>query len=168
MANPARAAKSGPKKTYVNRPSKGKKVSVVEDALEEIWSQHGTVTQKLVVDWARPPSSPLHKYFEWDDKIAGEKYRENQALQMIIASRFVLLLNQPNAPPPLIANGTSVRKLLPALNGEGFKMRYEILEEKDTRAEFVALKKKQLQTWCRETSDIEELALLRAEILKLL
>lgn len=165
MTKPARV-ESGT--IYVKKTPKGEKKIVVEAALDEIYQKHGMVNQGLLVDYARPTSSPLHDYFEWNDKIAGEKYRETQALQMIMASKFVVLLNVSAATPPLVAEGPSVRKLLPALKGEGFKMRYEVLEQKDTRAAFVALKRKQLETWCRETSDINELRDLREAILAFL
>lgn len=41
------------------------------------------LTAKSLVDASRDPKAPLHDEFEWDDTIAGEKYRETQA-QFII------------------------------------------------------------------------------------
>lgn len=38
---------------------------------------------KQLVDAARPKNSPIHKYFEWDDSIAAEKYRQRQASKLI-------------------------------------------------------------------------------------
>lgn len=43
----------------------------------------GRLTPDLVVDAARPKSSPLHHRFEWNDKAAGEAYRRVQAEQLI-------------------------------------------------------------------------------------
>lgn len=166
MTKPARTRR--PDVLYANKPNKGEKKVLIEAALDDIYSKHGIVNQQLLVDYARPASSPIHDQFEWDDRIAGEKWRETQALHMIIASKFVIMLNQSSAPPPLVAEGPSVRKLLPALSGGGFKMRYEVLEDKDARTHLIELKKKQLQTWCRETTDISELGPLRAAILALL
>jgi type II secretory pathway component PulL len=53
--------------------------------LEKIEQEHGEVTQQAVVDAARPKKSVLHDLFEWDDKIAGEKWRLNQARCLIAA-----------------------------------------------------------------------------------
>ena len=41
------------------------------------------LTPKNLVDEARPEDSPLHPEFDWDDSIAAEKWREEQARQVI-------------------------------------------------------------------------------------
>lgn len=38
-----------------------------------------------VIQVARPKNSPLHKYFEWDDTLAAEKWRLKQAQQLVSA-----------------------------------------------------------------------------------
>lgn len=43
----------------------------------------GELTPGRLVDEARPESSPLHKGFEWNDELAAEKYRRQQATTMI-------------------------------------------------------------------------------------
>ena len=55
----------------------------VRDELRRIYDGAGELTPGLVVDTARPEDSPLHSHFEWDDGIAGEKYRQVQAAAMI-------------------------------------------------------------------------------------
>jgi hypothetical protein len=48
--------------------------------LERIWARHGKRLEPLdVVEAARPAKAPLHPCFDWDDKIAAEKYRLQQA-----------------------------------------------------------------------------------------
>lgn len=39
-------------------------------------------TPKKVVNAARPPASPLHKYFTWDDEIAAERWRQVEAARL--------------------------------------------------------------------------------------
>lgn len=56
--------------------------------LTGLYRQHGELTPKMVVDDARPLGAPLHDRFEWDDNIAGEKYRLSQAAQLIRAVRI--------------------------------------------------------------------------------
>ena len=51
----------------------------VQSAVCDIYKQHGEVKSQELVDTARPTSSPIHDAFEWDDSIAGEKYRLIQA-----------------------------------------------------------------------------------------
>lgn len=51
---------------------------------EELEATKG-LTPANVVDVSRPESAPLHAYFEWNDGVAAEKYREVQAGNLIRA-----------------------------------------------------------------------------------
>lgn len=42
-------------------------------------ADNGVVKAEALVDAARPVTSPAHDYFEWDDGVAAEKYRLEQA-----------------------------------------------------------------------------------------
>lgn len=55
----------------------------VAEHLQDIYEDRGTITPQMVVDTARPDEHPLHPHFEWDDTVAGELYRCNQAARMI-------------------------------------------------------------------------------------
>lgn len=54
---------------------------------EELAAQDN-LNAKSLVDVSRPDEAPLHKEFEWNDSIAGEKYREHQARRLI---RYVVI-----------------------------------------------------------------------------
>lgn len=43
----------------------------------------GDVTPQAVVDASRSPRSPLHKEFEWNDSVAGERFRRIQASRIV-------------------------------------------------------------------------------------
>lgn len=43
----------------------------------------GGLTPGRLVDISRAKDAPLHNEFEWDDAVAGEKYREQQAQRLI-------------------------------------------------------------------------------------
>ncbi len=61
-----------------------KKTDVIRRELERIAKANGGILQpSMVVDAARPASSPLHSRFEWDDNEAADKYRIWQARQLI-------------------------------------------------------------------------------------
>ncbi len=163
----AKRQPAGP--SYQNRPTPAdRKSAVVERVLDGMIRQHGRVDQKMLVEAARDPAHPLHGYFEWDDTIAAEKYRESQALRMIMASKFVVMLNSQGHPTPRVAEATPVRKLLPAFDTGGFDLRVNVLNEVEARKELVARKKAQLKSWVRESIDIVELAPLRQAIEALL
>ncbi len=61
----------------------------VRDALTDIYTRHETLTPPIVVEEARSPESPLHSHFEWDDSVAGEKYRQHQAAELIRSVRII-------------------------------------------------------------------------------
>lgn len=48
------------------------------------------LTARNLVDASRPEEAPLHKEFEWNDDIAAEKYREDQARKMIQALKIIV------------------------------------------------------------------------------
>lgn len=58
-------------------------MSDLRGILTDIYTARGDLTPKIVVDEARDTDHPLHHRFEWDNSIAGEKYREIQAAQII-------------------------------------------------------------------------------------
>lgn len=62
----------------------------LRDQLQAVYDEHGTLTPTLVVDAARPADHPLHDRFEWDDAIAGEAWRREQAQQLIRSVRVVV------------------------------------------------------------------------------
>ena len=43
----------------------------------------GAVTPKRLVEVSKPKNAPLHNEFEWNNTIAAQKYREEQARQII-------------------------------------------------------------------------------------
>lgn len=51
--------------------------------LRGIYEENGKLTPKTVVAAARDEDHPLHHQFEWDDAVAGERYREQQAAKLI-------------------------------------------------------------------------------------
>lgn len=58
------------------------------------YKKHGELTPEIVVDEARPEGAPLHDRFEWDNEIAGEKYRIVQAQQIIRSVQIEFIDNR--------------------------------------------------------------------------
>lgn len=59
-----------------------KDAKIIKRFLEEKFPE-GFVDAKQVLEYARPRNSPIHKYFDWDDRTAAEKYRLQQAQKLI-------------------------------------------------------------------------------------
>lgn len=55
----------------------------LRDELQKIYDTQQKLTPPVVVNEASDPSSVLHHRFEWDDKVAGHKYRLVQAAELI-------------------------------------------------------------------------------------
>ncbi len=51
--------------------------------LEELERKNLTITRKDVLEKARDKNTELHKCFDWDDSIAGEKWRLQQATYVL-------------------------------------------------------------------------------------
>lgn len=64
-------------------------MSNLRDQLMTIRQDKGSLTPADVVDAARPDDHPLHDRFEWDDLVAGEKWRSTQAAELIRSVRIV-------------------------------------------------------------------------------
>ena len=68
---------------------------IVGETLEEL-AQNGELTSSSFLDASRPEESPTHNLFEWDDSIAAERYRLQQAT-VAINSIEVQIINEATA-----------------------------------------------------------------------
>lgn len=59
--------------------TKGKKPLPKASVFVRVVDGLKVATAKTVVNKARATSSPIHKMFEWDNRVAGEEYRLEQA-----------------------------------------------------------------------------------------
>lgn len=106
-------------------------MSDLRTQLTGIYQKHGELTPQIVVDEARPVDAPLHDRFEWNDEIAGEKYRLVQGARMIRVARMeVTIVNSEEktfirAFHSLHENGDDER--------QGYAPTEEILENEVTR-----------------------------------
>jgi hypothetical protein len=68
----------------------------LRDELLTIREQHGKLTPQLVLETARLEDHPLHSRFEWADDLAAERWRLEQAHQLIRSVRIVIRKGAPN------------------------------------------------------------------------
>lgn len=96
------AAVAGKRLVYRRRPGARLRVDpqTAGERLEYLRELHGGLTAKIVVNDARSPGSPLHRQFQWDNDIAAEEYRENQA-RYLIRSIFAVVEDLPGHPEPI-------------------------------------------------------------------
>ena len=60
-----------------------KRMDAIIEALKNLEDRNGRLTPTQVVNAARDESSPLHSCFEWDDGLAAESWRIEQARELI-------------------------------------------------------------------------------------
>lgn len=150
---------------YQGSEKKERKAVVIDRELERIYAKHQVVTVDTVLKEAVKATHPLHSYFEWDDKLAGQKYRAVQAYSLIMGSKFVVSLVENGDTPKSITGSARVRKLVSAFRGEGFTLRTDALKDAEKRSAIVDSKRSQLRSWCESVIDIDELSELRRTIL---
>lgn len=80
---------------------------------DEIMSIGDSATPKEIVDRARDEASELHKCFEWDDTVAAEKWRIQQARQVT----YFLVIKEEEKPK----DRPEIRFFVMPKNGEGYK-----------------------------------------------
>jgi hypothetical protein len=105
--------------------------------LEELTNLHaaqpdGVLRAETVVDYASDPATALHGQFEWDDAIAGPKYRVMQARQLLRVAVTVLPLI--DAPCRAFVSLSDDRGRRP---GGGYRAVEDVLRDETRRDRFL-------------------------------
>lgn len=101
----------------------------LRDSLTRIYHERQRLTPKDVVDDARPPDSELHNRFEWDDSVAGEKYRLVQASELIRSVEIEY--PSPDSEPRRVRAFSTTRGQDP--DKQGYRPTAEVLEDDFSR-----------------------------------
>jgi len=83
-------------------------VPIVGRELHRIQKKQGCIKPAMVVDAARPKENPLHAFFEWDDSVAAEEWRQDQARGLIRSVR-VIQCDMPPQEQPIVRAFVSVQ-----------------------------------------------------------
>jgi len=128
------------------------KNQVVEE-LKRIAKEHaGLLQPAIVVQEARPTSSPLHSQFEWDDSQAAEKYRIQQARQLI--NVVVETIPGLKEPVPVFVSLTPDR----ARDGGGYRLLTTVLTDKMSKELLLQDALNELEIFQRKYARLKELA----------
>ena len=112
----------------------------------------GNLSAKSLLDVSRPADAPLHSEFEWDDSIAAEKFREDQARCMI--RHLVVRLD--SQPQELVRSFFKIEAREEA--PESYTRIETVLKKPDMRAELLKQALAELETFQRKYSTLSELA----------
>lgn len=127
------------------------KAQIVGERLEEIAKKHNRLTAYEVVADAEKENSPLREYFDWDDKIAAEKHRLNQA-RLLINRVVITKVNKKTVKP--------VKAFVNITTGSNETRTYvstvQAMKSEDTRGHVIKKAFNQLNTWRETYSDLIE------------
>ena len=122
----------------------------VNDELEALYQRDGLLIPEKVVDFARDPHTVLHECFDWNDSSAGEKWRHEQARNIIRVSVEY---------SPKLNKDTRVWISLPSdrLQGGGYRKVVDVLQS-SKKDEMLAAARAEMTNFIKRFRDIEEMA----------
>lgn len=127
----------------------------VGERIDELASQNnGLVTPKVIVDDARPEQSLLHPAFEWNDIIAAEKFREDQA-RHIIRSVTVKYEESPDQQNPIRAFVNVISE-----ESRGYINIATAMSQEHLKNQVLTRAWKELQDWKKRYSELSEFSKL--------
>lgn len=115
------------------------------------------LTAKTVVDASRAKDAPLHNEFEWNNKIAGELWREEQARTMI-QNLVVQIDDNPDTPP--------TRAFVKLEQQAVYEDVRTVLADVQKTTSLLQMALKELTQFQRKYSDLKELAGVFQEVEK--
>lgn len=154
-------------------PAGGIKPEVAAAEFQKIYREQHGITPEEVVRRASDENHVLHAGFEWDDTIAGPAYRDAQARLMMRVLQIVY--RRPNGEMT-----TPTRYLVKLTHGESDPALDDeteaataphvylpvrvVMEEATWRSRYVRQAYQDLVNWRRRYHDVEELAIIFAQI----
>ncbi len=115
---------------------------------------HGEITPKIVLDSARSEDSLLHPCFEWNDGVAAEKYRENQARFLI--RNLVVKVEQDDSPPQAVRAYVNV--VTDTEKAGSFIAVKTAMDDSEMRAQVLKNALRELQAFQEKYKNLSELA----------
>jgi hypothetical protein len=133
--------------------------------LKQIEKKNGAIKPDIVVDHARPESSPLHEFFTWDDTAAAEKCRLDEASRLIRSIR-IIKPDMPTAEQPIIRAFVNVKASDDerSFEGKGYISFARSQTVESYRDQVLANAKSELQSWARRYKDLQEFSAVYAAI----
>lgn len=130
---------------------RGRKVApqVAGEEIERI-SAMGELTPKAVVDASRPEEAPLHPEFEWNDGIAAECWREEQARMLIRDIKVTIeVTDEPKEVRAYMAVERPSKVYQPTI---------KVLSDEELRSKALELAMRELHSFMNKYENLQELA----------
>ncbi len=131
----------------------------VGTAIERLTKRHnGVLEPGHIVEAAKDETSPMHAHFTWEDAIAAEAYREDQARELVRSLTIDVSRSNLEAKP--------VRAFVNVETGgeRGYVPTFVAMSSADLRRQVVAEAFAQLEAWRSRHAELTELARIFAAI----
>lgn len=140
--------------TYGWRP--GSRVSLdaqkAGEALARIEKSHnGLLEPEMVVASARDEKSPLHPHFEWDDAVAAEAFRTDQARELIRAITIDISHSNIEARPIRAFVNVEVG------DNQGYVSTVRAMSSEELRKQVITKAWSELEAWRQRYAELTEL-----------
>lgn len=113
----------------------------------------GSITASLVLDDARDERSPLHKYFEWDDSKAAEKWRLEQARKLIQQHYVIVTMPGQEATAPVRA-----QVIIEEEDGErGYRSVVAVMKNEEFSDQVLDRAREEMRMWIARYENFTEL-----------
>lgn len=122
--------------------------------IDSIKTKKGAFSAKDVVNAARSRTSPIHSLFEWDDKKAGEKYRERQAGDCIRGLVVIISNGEDRTLPVAVSFGP----------GTDYVTTENVMSSTELREHLIAKALSEAESWQSRYQHLSELANVFAAI----
>ena len=119
----------------------------VIDEIRELENEEGRLTAETVVERARSENSTLHGYFDWDDKEAADKWRLEQAGQLIRRVRPYITYERVN-----VRSIGYVRD--PEAEGPGYRSTAKLRTERERAAEAMLYEIERAEAACNRAQKV--------------
>jgi len=127
---------------------------IIGEQIKLIEKKFGEVTPEIIVDEARNPKNLLHNYFEWDNNIGAEKWRRQQARNII---NHLIVIREYKG------NEKEIKAYFSVMINEKEK-RYvsieAVLKSKDFREQIISEALREIIYWKEKYKDYQELGLI--------
>lgn len=133
-----------------------KNIAVVVRELERIEDNDGIITPEAVIESAKPVSSPLHGYFEWNNNKAADKYRLAQARMLIRSVSVVYEMNGDGRHSRGFVNMMVQTGSKPA--ERGYIGIARVMSDDELRAQLLEQAKQEAKEWRQRYNNLAELA----------
>lgn len=128
---------------------------VAGKVMEDLTAGPGLTAQNLV-NVSRPEDAPLHPCFEWNDSVAAEHYREEQARHIIRSIEIV----REDAPPKEDGKPVTIQAFhaLRTEETEGYEHIEVILSDEDKASRLMELAKRDMEIFKDKYRELDELS----------